>query len=356
MQLEKVYPIGSKDGVPYRAVLGWSDTAQEHYALIETDKESSDMFWRLPSCRDLSNLDTIVAITGSVVEALMEDNGRFNPSAEDILALQNAPLQRLVDPAEIEVLDMLDTDYAKAPIYGQPAIAPVSRNQLPYEEFLRIIDYGRDTDLFTDDAPIQDLEQTVEDCFAELQTCVSCLESYLDPAQQGNIEADKARLDRQLNGAVVFTACELVRMNEALYRDLSHERLDAIATASNDPEASLTDVFTPTEIELLDAVTTRLCGSKLSDFRKAVEQRGYNPTNGLPLNCPNPETFNWAATIPDSAEEQYRQYGLSEEDAQRAVRIQRADPRHRTEDEWTFLEEAQASLLVITQGQEGNTN
>ena len=353
MDVEKTYQIGYADQLPVRLAIGWSDTNQEHYARIETDTTTPETLrFYSPSTDEFSYSLSILLIhlQDEILEVTGMDN--FVIPSEDLETLQTAPRQRLVDPSEIEELDMLDTDYAIAPIYGTIDISSANTTQqLTFEEFLRAIDYGRDTGLFADDAPIEDLEQTVQDCYAELQTCVSGIRDFIDAFQRANAAISKETLDNQCNREVNITATLLLELNQALHMSFPRVRIQEIGAASADDTAAIDQIYTPEELERINAVTTRLCGSKLTNFYRAA-QRGYDPVTGLPLECPNPESFRWEDTVDDTAVSLYQHYGLSNEEARRAIEIQRTDPRFRTEEDWILLEETRTQLKLIAQGQE----
>jgi len=352
VDVEKIYPIGARDGTHYEAVIGWSDTQQEHYACIREKDNIDRIAWQYRPIQRIES-SAIMSIMASVAETWTGSADQLALSLSniqsDLQELKEAPFQRLVDSSELENLDMLDTDYAKGPLYGNTVTPSSNRvQQLSYEDFLQIIDYGRDTDLFTDDAALEDMEQMVRDCFAELQTCVSCLKTYIETAQQQGANISPARLDNQCNSAISFTAGQLVQNNEALFRSFSLERISAIASAAENITAAIDQIYTPEEIERIDTVTVSLCGSKLTDFRQAIGERGYDPVTGLPLNCLNHSTFSWPETVEDDTVGLYVGYGLSDEEAERMVDIHRTDPRYRTDDDWEFLQTTAQNLQAIT--------
>ncbi|MEO0375467.1 MAG: hypothetical protein AAF329_12750 [Cyanobacteria bacterium P01_A01_bin.17] len=330
MDVEKTYSLG-----PYRVVLGWTDTEQEYYGRIEPSliEEGKPYAYHLIiGHRDWA---AMLAFTQEEVTRITGTDFLEIPES-DIRELVDAPHTRLVDSSEIERLPMLDTDYAQNPIYGNQRSS--SEQHLSFEEFLAFIDDGQDSDLFSDAAAYDDLVQMVADCYSELEACVSCLKSFLLMEGQEHTDDSEARRESLCQSAISFTAGQLVQTNEALFRSFPLERIGEIAHASTeDMTASVNQIYTPEELARINRVTVSLCGSKLTDFIKAVE-RGYDPVTGLPLECPNPESFSWAATIQEGEETLYQQSVLSEEQASRAVAIQRTDPRYREEEDWAFLE------------------
>lgn len=342
MDTEYSYPLTSNDGILCRAIIGWSDTAQEYYACIETNTEYSDILWKHPPNENTSDIRLIAQSLINAAVSLTLDK-EFQLCSEDIETLFSAPRQRLVAAAEIEHLNMLDTDYAKAPFYGSTHSTEAVHHQIPFDQFLDIIDGGRNIGLFRqqeqidDLEEINDLEQMVTDSFFELQTCVSCLRQALDYSTTA---------DQRCEHILLFTVCELIRINESLNCSFSSDRIHAVAIASESTTDTINDVFNSEEIDRVNTLTVSLCGSKLTDFKQAIE-RGYDPTTGLPLDCPTPQSFNWAATVGEDAVELYQQYGLSLDDAQHMVDIERTDPRYREPEAWAFLETTAQRLMAI---------
>ncbi|MEM6254855.1 MAG: hypothetical protein AAF821_18215 [Cyanobacteria bacterium P01_D01_bin.156] len=335
MDTEYTYPIGSNGDIPYRVVIGWSDTEQSYFSRVETDTLEPRTVWQFePAVTSMTPLLDVLALT-QIEARKCTSIEQFELPEDDINALIEATRQRLVDPSEIQPLNMLDTDYAKAPIYGNTPSPALVHQQLPFEQFLAIIDDGRSTSQFSNDAPYDDLEQMVADSLFELQTCVSYLSTSLTNEQRCHL-------------GLVFTACQLIQINQSLNLSFSHDRMHHIAIESESPIATLHNLFTPDEIDRINALTVSLCGSKLTDFRQALE-RGYDPTNGAPLDCPNPVSFNWADTVEDDAIGLYQQYGLSLDDAQHMVDIERTDPRYRAPEDWAFLESTAQRLRAISE-------
>lgn len=339
MDTDYTYPIGSNGDIPYRVVIGWSDTEQSYFARIETNTLEPITVWQFePAPTSPHPLLDILALA-QIKSSEHTGIEQLEWPIDDIQALQDAPYQRLVDSAEIEHLGMLDTDYAQAPIYGNTSQTPV-REFIPFNQFLDTIENVGDSARFSDGAPNEDIQQMISDSFLELKTCVSCLRTALENIPQGQT------VDGVCNGTLLFTACELVRINESLYSEFSGGRLTEIAIASESAASTIEGIFTPEEISLINTLTVSLCGSKLTDFTQALE-RCYDPTTGLPLDCPDPASFNWADTVEDDAIGLYQQYGLSLDDAQHMVNIELTDPRYRDPEAWAFLESTAQRLRAI---------
>lgn len=359
MDVEKAYAIGSKNGMPYRAVLGWSDTGQNYYARLEADQENPETVVQFGFDRDERGNSLLMLCNHLDIEAakLLEVEAFSIQNMENFddgyVELRQAPRQRLVDPNSLQRLDLSSEEFFSDPgrfmsaagtIYpdGQVPLdetpftqdiePPPGRQILPYEEFLRIIDYGAGTELFGEDAPIEDLEQMVADSLAELEACVC----HLVEISQARQDASAETLEQQRHAAIAFTAGELVQINEGLCRTFSVERIGTIAHAYENDSATIATIYTPAEIERINRLTVALCGSKLTEFSQAIE-RGYDPVTGLPLGCSNPEAFRYEILATPEALYCYRLLGLSAQDAARTVYIQGTDPRYRTEDDWEFL-------------------
>lgn len=314
VNVEKIYQIGEKDDVPYRAVVGWSDTQQAYYACIETDSELSDIFWKLPPRIGLTDVDTIMAITGSVVEALTKEAGRFYPAAEDIAILQQAPRQREVDPSELIPIDMLDTDYAA---------------KLAAEDTLALAE-----------------EQMV--CMQSLTYCVSMLRD-LQQREAIDDAYDIGSFTERRSTILAQTAADLVLYVEELNQAISGVSIHNLASSDHTELWDYDALLMPQEIERIDDYVQSLCDSRLTGFPQAIS-RGYNPVTGLLLDCPNPEAFTWEEMV-RSAESMalYEAHGLLPEQARQVVEVQCTDPRYRSVEEWALLEETGAQLLAIAQ-------
>lgn len=361
MDIEKIYPVGSKNGVPYRAVIGWSDTHQEYYACIEVEQEDVEIFWKMPSHDNLSSVDVIVMVVGSVVEPLMENDREFVLPTDDLRALQEAPHQVLVNPASLQRLELTDEEFFGNPgqymdaygtIYadGQvPPEAPPFRpdhqpnrviSYLSYEEFLCIID---------GDTPQDEVDQAVYDSVSELNFCAETLKQlyYIDNGLLEEYPGSFGTTQQRRDTLIAQTARQLIEINDTLAMVIPAERRQAIAEATFEELLHLETLFSTVEIDQINRFVHALCRTKLTDFPIAFE-RGFNPVNGLPLVCPNPASFSWANTVQDGAIGFYQHSGLSLEEAELAVSIQRTDPRLRTEDDWEFLQSNKETLFAFT--------
>ena len=313
MDLERVFPVGSKDGVPCRAVLGWSDTQRQYYACIETDVEFSDIFWKLPPDPGLSDVNTIMAITDSVVEALTGEEGRLNPSTEDITALQEAPSQRLVDPSTIVRLDMLDTDYA--------------------------------AQLAADEASASETEESI--CMATLNYCVEVLSEIQQRENNQELYAEGSFIERR-STILAQTIADMVPNIEALGDAISDASAHRLATGDYTQLWSLESVVTAEEMTVVDRYVQSLCGSALSGFELAVS-RGYNPVDGRYLDGIEPYGVSQAAQHSGVWEAMLQGNVLSHEDAARFNTMVRGDPRNRNEDDWQFLGNVAEQLAIQAQ-------
>lgn len=312
MDVEMIYPHG-----PYRIVLGYSDEKQEHFARIETNANEPEVQWEYQTPPGISGSSAVLML-GDAQEAARSIIGleHFEIDAYDSDQLKNAPYSRQVNPGELVRIDALDTDYLAG-----------------FDQYTSAID---------DALPeLEDAEQERADCMTLLQVCVEML-SELQPLQhirEEDLNHTRAFVETQKDNAIAITAWELVMSSYELATTTGagSRRADDVVTSGQEPW-DINDLFREEEIVQIDSFTHNLCGSRLTDFPQAVLERGYDPTTGLPLDCQNPESFSWEQSIPDNIEALYIQYGMADEDASRAVTIQRTDPRDRSDDDWTFLE------------------
>ncbi|NEP18713.1 MAG: hypothetical protein F6J97_17740 [Leptolyngbya sp. SIO4C1] len=308
MDTEKQYRVGE-----HRLILGWRDTEQFYYARIETEQDKPDSLWTLAEPRDkLNQLLQFASINLRSVTGLET----FQLSAEDWAALQEAPDCIRIDPAQLQRLDILDTDYVQVPdwvtdpYFEQPGIA-------------------------------EDIDTLCQD---RLAACVARLVELQHIEHSGEPLDDYGSVEDSRNRAIAETAAFLAETS----RLLSDERLQVLSSIPFDNLWHISELFTEAEIEDIDGFTCDLCRSRLSDFPKAI-QRGYDPTTGLPLSFAESEGFSWDNTTPSSAASLYQQYGFSEEAAWQLVHIQRTDPRDRTEQDWAFLSDALQRLSDCTE-------
>ncbi|NEP19615.1 MAG: hypothetical protein F6J97_22445 [Leptolyngbya sp. SIO4C1] len=309
MDTEKQYRIGE-----HRLVLGWCDTEQSYYARIETDQEKPEILWTLADPRDrLNQLLQFISINLRTVTGLEN----FQLSTEDQTALQEAPDCIRIDPAQLQRLDILDTDYVQVPAWVTD----------PYFEQPDIV------------------EEVDTLCQDRLAACVARLVELQHIEHSGEPLDDYGSVDDSRNRAIAETAVFLAETG----RLLSDERLQVLSSTPFDNLWHISELFMEAEIEDIDGFTCDLCRSRLSDFPKAI-QRGYDPTTGLPLSYAEADGFSWANTVPPpSAASLYQQYGFSEEAAWQLVHIQRTDPRDRTEQDWAFLSDALQRLSDYTE-------
>ena len=368
MDVEKTYQIGYAEQLPIRLAIGWSDTHQEHYARIETDATTPETLRSYSPSTDefsasLSML--LVHLQDEILEVTGIDN--FIIPSEDLEALQTAPRQVLVDPASLQRIELTDEEFFSQPgrymdssghIYEDghlpPGAQPFQQDREPiagdgtlsFEQFADIID---------SDMPSEDVADTVSDMVCELSFCAETL-TQLDMIEKGFMADWRntfGSIQERRDTVIAQTAKEMVAMNYSLAMAFPAQRRAAIMAASFGELLHIDTLFETDEIEQIDATVETLCGSKLTTFQQAVA-RGYNPVNGLPVNCPNPESFRWENTIDDNAVALYQQYGLSEEETQHVVAVQRTDPRYRAEEDWTLLEETRAQLQLIAQEQQAS--
>ena len=361
MDVEKTYQIGYVEHLPVRLAIGWSDTNQEHYARIETDtttpetlrfySPSTDEFSASLSMLLVHLQDEILEVTG------MDD---FVIPSEDLETLQTAPRQVLVDPASLQRIELTDEEFFSQPgrymdssgrIYEDghlpPGAQPFQQDREPiagdgtlsFEQFADIID---------SDMPPEDVADALSDMVSELSFCAETL-IQLDSIEKGLIADWRntfGSVQERRDTVIAQTAKEMVAMNYSLAMAFPAQRRGAIMSASFGELLHIDTLLEAEEIDQIDATVEALCGSKLTVFQRAVG-RGYNPVNGLPINCPNPESFRWGNTIDDNAVALYQQYGLSHDAAQRAVEIQQTDPRHRSDTDWRLIEEIRTQLQLF---------
>lgn len=275
-------------------MLGFSEAEQEHYARIETDTYEPELKWEYETPQGVRGYPALQMLAATQI-AVRDIIGieQFELSQYDQDQLLEAPYSRLVDASELEPLPMLDTEYAESPFYGN-ITAPLSNRpqQLSFEEFLRFIENNPGMESEDDFG--------AESCLAEMETCTSCLKTFIDAANEPNADISQETLNSRCEHAITFTAGQLIQSHEALFMSFPAERMDAITGSLENLTATIDEIYTAEEIDRINAVTAGLCGCKLTDFRSEVE-RGYNPVTGLLLNRPNVGDYNHIETIADAS-------------------------------------------------------
>ena len=255
-----------------------------------------------------------------------EDWEFLEATRQQLISTSSVSNARQVDPSEIIHLDILDTEYT---------------NNL-----------HRYTDMFGELMRPENLEEENSNSMSHLQSCVELLKvlGRIESGQEEDLPHSYGTIEMRQQGAIAHAAAQLVQSSYELATMMSNEPLSRLEAATFDAH-ELWDIhalFNDREISLINTFTYSLCGSNLTDFPLALE-RGYDPTSGLPLDCPNPETFRWEDTVGSNTAELYQQNGLSAEDAALMIQIQRTDPRYRNEAAWVFMMEATERLMTVIQ-------
>lgn len=185
-----------------------------------------------------------------------------------------------------------------------------------------------------------DETQERADALAELEHCVFELVNLRD-YERGEIEdiASERSIEQRRSNLLAQTASMLASNAYAIASQLSPSTFTTMANSDGLNDWDIYTLLDERELSLINNYCESLCRTRLTDFPLAV-QRGYNPTNGVPLeHHPNSEQYNRAALFPSpQTERTYQQFcGMTEEQAAEAVRILRLDLRDRTEADWNFL-------------------
>lgn len=316
MDVEKIYPIGSRDNTPYKAIIGWSDTQQDYYACIQADTETEDITWRYWPTRGV-DASVIMNITASVVEAWTGESDQLEPTLEtiqaDIQALNDAPNQRQVDPSEIVRVDMLDTDWVR---------------QVQIEN-----------------AVARELERNV--CIEYLDYCVDVLAGV--QRRENNQESYSIEsFDERRSTIMAQTVASMVEHAGVLNDVISEASALNLASGDYTQLWSLESMLTAEDMATIDQYTQSICGTALSAFPTAVS-RGYNPTNGTHINgLSSIDKFVDAHGF--SAFTLWPHHGeVPPEDRERFDNIILADPRNRSEEDWQFVDAVIEQLALRAQ-------
>ena len=313
MHIQKRYPVGDA----YRAIVGWSDRNHGfYYGRIEQLHilDEPYQFRELSGLREFSPMLEFLQTAANELASITN----FELPESDLLELQQAPIQA-AEPAQppLYPLNMLDTDYAE--MVRRDAVAA---------------------------------QQTLHNTLA---FCVDVLEGLRNQCDDDSANFIEGTVEQRVSDILARTAIELVQQTPELFELVDWEQLAVLTSAlESDELLSYSNLFGPMQITDIDRYVQNHCRSPLTNFPKAVLARGYDPTSGVPLDCPNPETYDLTALFPYPETETLYELYMSPDEASVTARIQRLDPRDRTESAWTFLEEHAAALheLHSRQGRE----
>ena len=234
----------------------------------------------------------------------------FELPESDLLELQQAPTTVAESPQpRLYPIDMLDTEYAE-----------MLRQRAEAEEQARL---------------------------DPLTLCVDILEGLRNQRDDGLENGIDGTVEQRVSDILARTAIELVSDTPELFELVDWAQLAVLTNAlESDELLSYCDLFEPTQITAIDECVQSRCGTPLTEFSRAVLDRAYDPTTGVPLGM-DPEHYDptWLFPSPET-ERLYEANGLTAEQAAEAARIQRiVDLRERSESDWQYLHD-QASFLI----------
>lgn len=200
------------------------------------------------------------------------------------------------------------------------------------------------------------IDQAAEhaDVMTELEHCVFELVNLRD-YERGEIEdTEPARSIEQRRSNILAQTAAMVASN--VYGIASELTPSTFTTMANSDGINDWDIYTlldERELGLINDYCASLCRTRFTDFPLAV-QRGYDPTNGVPLEYrDNPERYDPAALFPSpQTETLYQNCGMTAEQAAEVARIQRLDLRDRTEEDWRYLSQQHTVLMASPMGQD----
>lgn len=199
------------------------------------------------------------------------------------------------------------------------------------------------------------LDQASEraDALAELEHCVYELVRLqeIESSERENDFPDRS-IEHRRNALLAQTAAGLASNVYEIAEALRSATFTTLANCDGIDDWDMNTLFDGRELALIDTYCLNLCGSRLTAFVRSVERK-FNPTNGVPLDCPNPERYDPARLFPSTSTDIFLQgCGMAEEHAVEVARLQRMDLRERTEENWEYLEEQLNSLRNSQREQE----
>ena len=324
----------------HQLTLGYSEDTKSYFSTLVTIEPEPQTVWAYkPPTQYLQNelqaqpLEVMLAFAEQAVRQETEGRTFVLPDSA-YQQLQQAPN---IVPVLASGSAAMDTDYVPGLEYQQPILG------------IEALGWNSDTSPVPQLSP-EDQSAERADALGQLEYCVFELVRLRD-IERGDLNDPhpEQSVEQRRNALLAGTAAGIASNVYAIASQLRPETFTAMANQERIEHWDIYTLLDERERRLINDYCESLCRSRLTDFPLAI-QRGYNPTNGVPLDFhPHPETYDPATLFPSpQTETLYQEAGMTAEQAIECTRIQRLDIRDRTETDWNYLEQ-RGSEIVLSQ-------